>query len=432
MDVQDFIVNRDQHMRPLEYDLSENFNTLLRYMQDVGVLDNVPVGVTSESEIVSISDAYPAPPRALTVFGKSTQDGTPTPDAPVEIQSVVDPVVTLAGRNLIPSVLGDGGFVAGYSFSVSGGNATLTENSTTVIYVVPAHAGTLSLGFAAAGTIRYIRVAWFAERPRLGSTGAYLLNVNGGDVQVRTTTVPQDYGYLVFQTSLTNWASGFEARLPMAMYGTVTASDYEPHQATTVTLPVTLRSLPDGTRDELRLSYLRPSEREGWAWYEREVNRAVGHIADMGELAWNAFTYSGTLLMYANIADMIEAQSGITTFLCSGYVTQVSKPIGELTTIPDLNCAPRNTYKQVYVKDSNYTDASAFKAAVAGMTLDYQLATPTTETLDPIELPVLPAPDCTVWCDGGSAQPTIVLEYVRDTNAAIADLSEAIADVVSD
>ena len=31
----------------------------------VGVLDNIPVGVTSESEIVSISDAYPAPPRAL-------------------------------------------------------------------------------------------------------------------------------------------------------------------------------------------------------------------------------------------------------------------------------------------------------------------------------------------------------------------------------
>lgn len=39
---------------------------------------------------VSVSDAFSAPLCGLTVYGKSTQDGTPTPDAPVPIMSAGD------------------------------------------------------------------------------------------------------------------------------------------------------------------------------------------------------------------------------------------------------------------------------------------------------------------------------------------------------
>ena len=84
----------------------------------------------------------------------------------------------------------------------------------------------------------------------------------------------------------------------------------------------------------------------------------------------------------------------------------------------------------IVIRDSSYSTAADFKAALDA-SLSYQLATPVTTALDPIELPQLPAPTATVWCDGGSAQPTIVLEYVRDTNAAMAELGEAIADIVS-
>lgn len=51
---------------------------------------------------VSVSDAFSAPLRGLTVYGKSTQDGTPTPDAPVPIVSAGDGgaiVVTLSDAN---------------------------------------------------------------------------------------------------------------------------------------------------------------------------------------------------------------------------------------------------------------------------------------------------------------------------------------------
>lgn len=51
--------------------------------------------------VLTADDAYSAPPVSLTVDGKSTQDGTPTPDAPVEIVSLEQVGLTFAGKNLL-------------------------------------------------------------------------------------------------------------------------------------------------------------------------------------------------------------------------------------------------------------------------------------------------------------------------------------------
>ena len=50
---------------------------------------NVLTG-TETGNPISVDDAFPAPLCGLTVYGKSTQDGTPTPDAPVPIVSAGD------------------------------------------------------------------------------------------------------------------------------------------------------------------------------------------------------------------------------------------------------------------------------------------------------------------------------------------------------
>ena len=53
---------------------------------------------------LSVDDAFPAPLCGLTVYGKSTQDGTPTPDAPVPIVSAGDGgsvAVKVTGKNLL-------------------------------------------------------------------------------------------------------------------------------------------------------------------------------------------------------------------------------------------------------------------------------------------------------------------------------------------
>ena len=57
---------------------------------------------------ISVDDAFPAPLCGLTVYGKSTQDGTPTPDAPVPIVSAGNGgsvAVKVTGKNRMPSNL---------------------------------------------------------------------------------------------------------------------------------------------------------------------------------------------------------------------------------------------------------------------------------------------------------------------------------------
>ena len=72
-----------------------------------------------EGFAVAAKDASNMAIQGLRIFGRSTQDGIPTPDAPVEIVSVESPVVTVAGKNLLntdifKSSSAVGGFKADY------------------------------------------------------------------------------------------------------------------------------------------------------------------------------------------------------------------------------------------------------------------------------------------------------------------------------
>lgn len=72
--------------------ISENKEAVSKLKEDTAALkkrQNVLVG-SETGNPVSCNDAYSAPLCGLTVYGKSTQDGTPTPDAPVPIVSAGD------------------------------------------------------------------------------------------------------------------------------------------------------------------------------------------------------------------------------------------------------------------------------------------------------------------------------------------------------
>ena len=75
--------------------------------ENIGAVDaaqqNILVGGETGNPI-AVDDAFAAPLRGLTVYGKSTQDGTPTPDNLVPIVSAGDVgsvVVKVTGRNLL-------------------------------------------------------------------------------------------------------------------------------------------------------------------------------------------------------------------------------------------------------------------------------------------------------------------------------------------
>ena len=67
---------------------------------------NILIG-TETGNPASVSDAFSAPLCGLTVYGKSTQDGTPSPDNPVPIESAGDGgsvAVKVTGKNLFPVI----------------------------------------------------------------------------------------------------------------------------------------------------------------------------------------------------------------------------------------------------------------------------------------------------------------------------------------
>lgn len=69
---------------------------------------NILVG-TETGNPIAVDDAFSAPLCGLTVYGKSTQDGTPTPDAPVPIVSAGESgsvAVKVTGKNLFSTQYG--------------------------------------------------------------------------------------------------------------------------------------------------------------------------------------------------------------------------------------------------------------------------------------------------------------------------------------
>ena len=72
--------------------------------ENIGAADAVRQNILVGSETgnpIAVDDAFAAPLRGLTVYGKSTQDGTPSPDAPV-------PIVSAGDGGTITVTIGDG------------------------------------------------------------------------------------------------------------------------------------------------------------------------------------------------------------------------------------------------------------------------------------------------------------------------------------
>lgn len=82
-----------------------------RARENIGAADAAQQNILVGSEMgnpIAVDDAFSAPLCGLTVYGKSTQDGTPTPDAPVPIVSAGDDgsvTVKVTGKNLLNPAL---------------------------------------------------------------------------------------------------------------------------------------------------------------------------------------------------------------------------------------------------------------------------------------------------------------------------------------
>lgn len=84
-----------------EAEREKQLPALSHSVDELWARQNILVG-SETGNPVSCNDAYSAPLCGLTIYGKSTQDGTPTPDAPV-------PIVSAGDDGTVVVTLGDGG-----------------------------------------------------------------------------------------------------------------------------------------------------------------------------------------------------------------------------------------------------------------------------------------------------------------------------------
>lgn len=77
----------------------------LQTVHDTATEDAPAIACEAAGEVISVADAADRPLKGLSIYGKTIQNGTPTPDAPVALESVRDAVcVDARGKNLIYSI----------------------------------------------------------------------------------------------------------------------------------------------------------------------------------------------------------------------------------------------------------------------------------------------------------------------------------------
>lgn len=131
---------------------------------------------------------------------------------------------------------------------------------------------------------------------------------------------------------------------------------------------------------------------------ELVVDRAM---VDLGTLTWSYMSSS-------QVFRCTSSPAKNSNIVCSHYAT--NNPYETWGQMTDKTIQSGTT--DTVVKDSAYTDATAFKTAMSGVQLVYELATPQTYQLDPTEVDLLLGQN-NLWTDCGSVEVTYKADIQR-------------------
>lgn len=268
----------------------------------VNTLDSIPDDYTALSEAVEgltratapgivceasgtsvyVEDASDQAVRGLRLFGKSTQDGVPTPDAPVEIVSVESPVVTVCGKNRCS------GQEYGVIFP-----CRLTENITYTVSVDNSVSDAMCL------------LVYDKNQERFQSVKC---TSDNGKRRYANITPSKDVYYAMWA-----WANTSSVVKGQVEVG-ATATSYEPYSGQRVELPHTLPGIPVTSGGNYT-----DSDGQSWVCDEVDLERGVyvqrvGSLSFTGEESWSKSQY------YENTVQ--KSRSGLasgSTYLCNMY-----------------------------------------------------------------------------------------------------------------
>lgn len=377
---------------------------------------------------ISVDDAFPAPLCGLTVYGKSTQDGTPTPDAPVPIVSAGDGgsvAVKVTGANVLE------GTAPGVQVSQFGVTYTANENG---ISVIGTATNVSSFYLHEDKTLRLTHGTYYLTTKGLSASAVlnffYVRKITS-DVQNQQVMLTEDVEYsLVLQLQ-----EGVTANTTVQVSLTrnkITA--YSPYREQLLTLP-TPNGLP-GIPVTSGGSYT-DSTGQQWVCDEVDLERGVkvqrvkSRRILSSEIADTLLGVNSCYLIEQNAARP-TANSFICHLICtnlecaswSNVVDKGVQGICVLSNRPYIGITIQGFKSVNEYKD--FLDENEVGVA-------YVLATPIETPLTPAELTAYKAistygPDTVVQAGDGAG---VRLEYQRDVNIAIKKLEDAIASMTT-
>lgn len=188
-----------------------------------------------------ITDSDNGKIQDMMIYGKSSQDGTPTPENPVEIKSVVNPTVKVCGKNLL--------------------NATLQTTTVNGVTCTANGDGTYTLN-GTATTITTFDIAQDVSCSSFRLVGCPVGGAHDASYELQARTNNLIYGYDTGDGKNIKADENFFIRIiintgincnnllfkPMivdaSLYPDATYDDFEPYHKQTVTLPYTLNAIP--------------------------------------------------------------------------------------------------------------------------------------------------------------------------------------------
>lgn len=330
---------------------------------------------------LSVDDAFPAPLCGLTVYGRSTQDGTPTPDAPVPIVSAGDGgsvAVKVTGKNRMPPNLKTGNVVECF----------VKKNTP------------ITLVFKGDLVSQGGNILFFDENNNPNWFG---IDKGKAEHHIKYPVDLTKFQYLLSNMASENVCLTWDASSP----------DYEPYREQLLTLPT-----PTGLPGIPVTSGGNYTDQSGQQWVCDEVDFAEGMyvqriaLIDLADCRVSATATIGTTQRVIYVLDT-EINSSFFSGLCnrSVYRADFSADVEHFYTttnrvfifIPAANALPQ---KGEYI-------------------VELIRSTPVVTPLTPAELTAY-GPDTVVQASDGAG---IKLDYQRDVNLVVKNLEDAIASM---
>ena len=178
-----------------------------------------------------ITDSDNGKIQDMMIYGKSSQDGTPTPENPVEIKNVVNPTVKVCGKNLWNPILG--GYISGSDGSITAALKTQAA-ATDFIKTSGKDITVIARNFSSSMERGYAYRIGFYDARKKWIKNIILLDGNKHSINTFNITGTE---YI-------------RVSAPSGIYDTIQieygseATPYEPYTEQSVQLPYTLNAIP--------------------------------------------------------------------------------------------------------------------------------------------------------------------------------------------